>query len=67
MRTHRNNRLLLIAPIAALTLAALSLEAVGVDVTGVRGTVLTGSKPEPSAVVWLEAPSVPESAPQQQS
>ena len=64
MRTHLNNRLLLIGSMVSLTLVSLSLEAVSIDVTGVKGTVLSGSRPEPSAVVWLEGPNVAPPAPE---
>jgi len=64
MGTRLIHRLLLVTSIAALTLVSLSLEAVSVDVTGVKGIALSGTRPEPSAVIWLEAPDVPQSAPQ---
>ena len=64
MRGHLTHRLLLIVSVAVLTLVTLSLEAVSVDVTGVKGIVRTGTRPEPTAVVWLEAPNLPAFAPQ---
>jgi plastocyanin len=62
MRKHFINRLLLVTSIAMVTLASLSLEAVSVDLVGLKGIVLSGTKPEPSAVVWLEAPNGLQSA-----
>ena len=63
MRTL-SHRALLIASIALLSVAIFSTEAVSVDLTGFKGTVLSGGKAEPSAVVWLEAPNPPQSPPQ---
>jgi plastocyanin len=64
MRTHLINRLLVVISIGALALVNLSLEAVSVDLIGVTGTAVTGTRPEPTAVIWLEAPNAPPSAPQ---
>jgi plastocyanin len=61
--THSSARLL--GTCTWLALATMNLGAAGVDAVDVRGTVRAGNKPQSTAVVWLEAPTLSPSEPQQ--
>ena len=64
MRAHHIGRSIAGASIAVLLFIQLGIETRGIDPIGLRGTVTNGTRPEPTAVVWLEAPNAPQRATQ---
>jgi plastocyanin len=63
MTTH--SCVCLLSTFTWLALATASLGAAGADTVDVKGTVRAGTKTQSTAVVWLEAPKLPASRPQQ--
>ena len=64
MKAHYIGRSIAGASIAVLLFIQLGIETCGIDPIGLRGTVTNGTRPEPTAVVWLEAPNAPQRATQ---
>lgn len=56
MRKNHNSQFVAAASISLLLFLQLGDETRSLDLVGLKGTVTTGTKPEPTAVVWLEVP-----------
>jgi len=63
MLKNHNNQFVAAAALAMLLFVQLGVETRSLDLVGLKGTVTNGTRPEPTAVVWLE---VPEAAPHPQ-
>ena len=56
MLKNHNGRFVAAASIALLLYLQLGVETRSLDLVGLKGTVTTGTRPEATAVVWLEVP-----------